>query len=73
MIGVTLGDSATAFPYALAAEERVVNGAVGPYPVVVIANPETRAVFVYLREVNGRVLTFVESGGAWQDKETGSA
>lgn len=41
--------------------------------MVVIVNPETRAVFVYLREVGERVLTFAERDGAWQDEETGSA
>lgn len=74
VIGVSLGDSATAFPYDLAAQTRVVNDAVGPYPVVVIVNPETRAVFVYLRQVEGeeRVLNFLERDGALEDQETGS-
>ncbi len=74
VIGVSLGDSATAFPYDLAAQTRVINDTVGPYPVVVVVNPDTRAVFVALRQAgdDARVLTFVERDGVVQDQETGS-
>ena len=72
VIGVSLGDSATAFPYDLAAQVRIINDTVGPYPVVVFVNAEMRAVLVYLRKVDERVLTLVERDGLVQDQETGS-
>ena len=73
VIGVTLDDSAMAFPYKLAEQAGIINDAVGPYPVVVHVDPETRNVGVYLRQVDERVLTFVQQGGLVQDIETGSA
>ena len=75
VIGVSLGEWATAFPYDLAAQRRVVKDAVGPYPVVVVVDPETHAVFVFLRQagLDERVLSFVERDGGVEDQETGSA
>ena len=73
VIGVTLDEWATAFPYELAADAGVVNDHVGPYPVVVHVNADSRAIHVYLRQVDERTLTFfVEGDGAVQDEETGS-
>ena len=72
VIGVTLDEWATAFPYELAAEAGVVNDRVGPYPVVVHVNADSRAIHVYLRRVDERTLTFVQGDGAVQDEETGS-
>jgi hypothetical protein len=72
VIGVTLDDWATAFPFELAADAGVVNDHVGPYPVVVHVNADSRAIHVYLRQVDERTLTFFEGDGAVQDEETGS-
>jgi hypothetical protein len=72
VIGVALGESATAFPYNLAAQAGIINDDVGPYPVVVYVNPEAHSVHVYLRQVDERVLIFVQQGGLVQDEETGS-
>jgi hypothetical protein len=72
VIGVTLGDVAIAFPYQLAAEARIVNDSVGPHPVVVHVDPESKSVHVYLRQVAGRTLTFVLEDGVVRDEETGS-
>ena len=72
VIGVTLGESATAFPYDLAAKAEIINDAVGPYPVVVHVDPEKRSVHVYLRQIEEQVLTFIQQGGAVHDQETGS-
>jgi hypothetical protein len=72
VIGVTLGEEATAFPYELAAEAGIVNDHVGLYPVVVHVNASSRAIHVYLRQVDERTLTFVQGDGAVQDLETGS-
>jgi hypothetical protein len=72
VIGVALGESATAFPYKLAAQTGIINDDVGPYPVVVYVNSEAHSVHVYLRQVDERVLIFVQQGGLVQDEETGS-
>jgi hypothetical protein len=72
VIGVALGDSASAFPYEQAAEEGVVNDFVGPYPLLVHVDLETHAVHTYLRQVDDRALTFFLEDGAVQDAETGS-
>jgi hypothetical protein len=72
VIGVTLGDAATAFPYDLAAQAGLVNEWVGPYPVVVHVDAERRSVHVYLRQVDGRDLTFDQRGAIVRDRETGS-
>lgn len=73
VIGVTLGESATAFPYELAERAGIINDTIGPYPVVVSVDAETQGVAVYLRQVDERVLTFTYQGELVQDQETGSA
>lgn len=65
-------ESVTAFPYNLAAQTGIINDDVGPYPVVVYVNPEAHSIHVYLRQVDERVLIFVQQGGLVQDEETGS-
>ena len=72
VIGVSLDDSATAYPYTLAEAERIINDAVGPYPVVIHVDPEDRSVHVYVRQVDDRVLTFAQQGDGVTDMETGS-
>ena len=72
VIGVTLGDSAAAYPYELAAEAGIINDTVGPYPLLVFVNPDTRGVYVYLRQVDDQILTFVQEEGVVRDRETGS-
>ena len=39
MIGVSLEDAATVLSYELAANERIINGFVGPHPVTVAVSP----------------------------------
>jgi hypothetical protein len=73
VVGITLGESATAFPYELASEAEFVNDAVGPYPVVVYVNTETHGVHAYVRQVEDRTLTFAHQEGVVQDLETGSS
>jgi hypothetical protein len=74
VIGLALDKYSKAYDYSALAQERVVNDFIGPYPVVLYANPETRNVQVYLRQVNEQVLTFslTESGEGLVDAETGS-
>lgn len=47
VIGVALGESATAFPYKLAAQAGIINDDVGPYPVVVYVDPEAHSVHLW--------------------------
>ena len=74
VIGLALDKYSKAYDYSALAQERVVNDFIGPYPVVLYANPETRNVQVYLRQVDERVLTFTlaESSERLVDAETGS-
>ena len=72
VIGVILEEAATAFRYEVAAQAGIINDAVGPYPVVVHVDPVGRSVHVYLRQVEDRVLTFVQNGEVIEDQETGS-
>ena len=72
VIGVTLEGSSTAFPYELAEEAGVINDAVGPYPVVVYVDPEKQSPHVYVRQLDDRILTFVQEDGVIRDQETGS-
>ena len=81
VIGVALEGSATAYPYRLAADRRVINDRVGKHPVVVLVNPETRNIKVYLRQpspaIQGQVtpqelLFELDDVGQLVDGETGS-
>ena len=51
VIGVELGEYATAYRYPLASKRRVINDRIGEHPVVVFVDPETRDIKVYLRRV----------------------
>ena len=79
VIGVALGDAATAYDYRTASQERVINDAIGAHPVVVMVDPDTRDIRVYLRRIalqggkDTRVLTFeLDSEGRVADAETGT-
>ncbi len=71
-LGVPLGDHATAFPYQVAADAGIINDSVGPYPIVVHADPDAKRVNVFLRQVDEQTLTFSAEGGGVRDAETGS-
>ncbi len=49
VIGVALAESATAYPYLLASDLRVISDWVGEHPVAVFVDPETRDIKVFLR------------------------
>jgi hypothetical protein len=79
VIGVALEDAATGYAYRLASRERIINDTVGEHPVVVIVDPETRDVRVYLRRATAQgsespmLLTFdQDSQGRVVDVETGT-
>ncbi len=66
VVGVVIGADSKAFYYTALVREGVVNDYVGPYPVVLTADKETRSVHVYLRQVNNRELTLaLDAGGEY--------
>ena len=74
VIGVAIDEHSKAFPFTAAAQAGVINDAVGPFPVAVYADGESRNVHVYLRQAGGQVLTLAldPSGEFLVDGETGS-
>lgn len=75
VIGITIGEHAKAFYYKTVAAEGVVNDFVGPYPVAVYVDAETRNVHAYLREVDEQVITLNldETGETLIDVETSTS
>jgi hypothetical protein len=72
LIGISIGDAAKAYPYGVAAKERVINDFVGSHAVVVHVDPVTRAVTAYLRNLNDQILTFELGDNGLIDSETGT-
>jgi hypothetical protein len=83
VIGVAIGENAVGYHYRAAAEAGVVNDDIGDRPVVVLVDPGSRAIKVYLRVVPGPApadgagqrdgLTFsAGDDGRLTDVETGS-
>ena len=72
VIGIALGEHAVAYPFPVAAKEGVVNDHVGPFPVVVMADSETKAVHAFLRRAGDRELAFTLNNGILTDLQTGS-
>lgn len=70
VIGVTLGEDAKAFPYPSVAERGAVNDSVGPNPIVVAVDAESKAMHAYLRIVADSTLTFDLRDGQLVDRET---
>lgn len=58
VVGIALGEDAKAYPFKLASEEGAVNDRIGPYPVVVIANPGNKSVYTYIRQAADQELDF---------------
>ena len=78
VIGVSLGNAAVGYRFALASEQRIINDRVGEHPVVILADPDTRAIHVFLRVVHGtgldsdEVVFELDQDGSLLDTETGS-
>ena len=87
VVGVSIGAVATAYPFPLLTEAGVVNDSVGGVPIAVFWGGDTadaldtrvvadgRAIgtgIAYLRQVDGRPLTFVKEGDLFRDRETSS-
>ncbi len=74
VIGITLGEYSKAYYYPALTEARVVNDFIGPYPVALVADGQTRNVQAFLRQVGEQVLTLspAEDGRHLVDAETGT-
>lgn len=72
VVGITIGEYAKAYDFPALVREGVVNDFVGPYPVALYADGDTRDVKVYLRQVENQVLRFRldETGEYLIDAET---
>ncbi|MCQ3979277.1 MAG: hypothetical protein DPW09_38140 [Anaerolineae bacterium] len=75
VIGITLGEDSKAYYYTALTREGVVNDFVGPYPVALYADAQTRRVQAYLRQVGDRIVTLTvdDNGKYLVDAETGAA
>ncbi len=76
VIGIALGEYSRAFYFIAASRVGLVNDFVGPFPVAIYVNRDTRQVYAYLRQAENRVLDLkvdaatqqlidVDSGKAW--------
>ena len=72
VIGVTLGDHAMAYPFGQVSKDRVVNDQIGTIPVVVLADPVTKAVNVFHRRAGDQELEFMLRDGLLVDTHTES-
>lgn len=74
VIGVTLGDAASAYRYADVASAGVVNDRVGSQPIAVFAEAETGQINVFSASLPGEgfSLTFHHRGRRFVDAQTGS-
>jgi hypothetical protein len=73
VIGVALGDDASAVYFPFALRQGVVHADVGGAPVLVWADAESRTVRAYLARVEDRTLSFESlDDGRLRDRETGS-
>ena len=71
--GVAVGDVARGYYYSAIAGEGVVNDLLGDIPVVVHANPETRSIHIFIRQLpDGTVLTFTGDENSLVDDVSGS-
>lgn len=71
-ISIAIGDRAKVYWFDLVSRQVVVNDHIGELPVVVYANPEDKAVHVYVRRLHEQVLDFQWVNGRLQDQQTGT-
>ena len=81
VIGVTLGESASAYPYKLVADQGIINDRIGDTPVAVFVDPGTRSIRVFLRVVHedrdvndgeNELNFLIDSAGQVTDRQTGT-
>lgn len=66
VIGVAIGEHARAYYYTALTRDGLVNDALGPYPIALYADPATRNVRVYLRQIDDQTLTLsLDASGAY--------
>ena len=69
-IGVDLGDHSKGYAFKFVSEKVVVNDHIGDVPVLVYANPEDKAIHVFVRKLREQVLEFEWVNGSMRDKQT---
>jgi hypothetical protein len=73
VLGVAFGEVARAYPYPDVVEAGMINDELNGVPLMLHANPDTRAVHIFARQLpDGTVLTFTENGQALVDEQTNS-
>ena len=87
VVSVVISDESAAYPFLLLEEQPVVNDVIGSKPVAIFFKKGTRSALdrgsisnsrdvgagvAFLRELDGRVLTFESKAGRFIDLETGS-
>lgn len=72
VIGIVLGNAQRAYQWRDASRLGAVNDRVGDIPIVVVANPSTRSIAAYGRDVGDRVLSFQLEGERLVDEQTRS-
>jgi len=73
VLGVAIDNFVRAYPFDIVSGKIVTNDMLGAFPLVVHANPNTRAVHIYLRQLSdGTVLTFTGDTEQLIDEQTGS-
>jgi hypothetical protein len=77
VIGITVGDKATAYPFATLQKQSPIIDNVGGVPVVILLAEDNRSVRAFDRKIDGRPLEFFKKteGSSWQliDSQTGSS
>ena len=72
VIGITLGDYAKSYAFGPASRQGVINDWLGPFPVLVLADADTKAVHTYLRQESDEELEFELRNDQLVDRQTGS-
>ncbi len=72
VIGIALGEDAKAYPFGLTSDEGAVNDWVGEFPVVIVADSETKSIQAFVRRTGDRELDFTLREDALIDIQTGS-
>jgi len=72
VIGTVLGEHVKGYRFTAVTRERVINDSMGEFPVVVLADTETRNVHLYIRNTGNEVLTFELRDGKLVDRGTGT-
>lgn len=72
VIGISLGDFARGYPFPLASRAGAINDMLGPFPILVVASLETKAVHAYIRTADDQDLEFTVEDGILKDTQTNS-